>query len=661
MNTHKRPLTADDLYHFKLVSDPQLSPDGAWVVFTVQRVDRATEKKYTNLWLVSTTDGDPRPLTHGDHTDSQPRWGINGRLIHFLSNRGDAKQSQLYTLSLDGGDARQLTDLQGSFGSFSLSPDGDRLLLSFRQKDAEAIARESDEQAKKLGVVARHITSLTYKVNGAGYLPAEKWHIWTVDADSGAAVQLTNGHFHEETPIWSPDGSHILFVSNRSDDPDLQLDATELYTIPADGGEITPVAARDGRKFQPAYAPDGRLAYYGRARARHPQQNNCLFVGDEQAKNWSQPFDLHLSSAITSTDTGSGMAAASPVWRLDGTAVYAIAATHGSQHLIAFDGENAETIVGGDGLIAGFTFDREQSQMAYLWGDLTHLGQIWLRDMATGDSRPLTHFNDAQLAEIALGRVEQVSFTGGDGQLDGWITFPPDFDPAKTYPSILEIHGGPMVQYGRTFMHEFYYLAAQGYVVYWCNPRGSQGYGDAFASAIYGRWGTVDYDDVMAWADYMTAQPYIDPARMGVTGGSYGGYMTSMLIGRTDRFKTAVAQRVVGNAISFYGSSDLSWTGENLFGIESNPWEDFAAYWQMSPMRFIGGAKTPTLVIHSESDLRCPQEQGEQIFVALKRMGVEAELVLFPEEEHGLSRNGRTDRRVARLQHIKRWMDRFLM
>jgi len=605
MTTNKRPFTADDLYKFKLVSDPQLSPDGTQVVFTVQRVDRATEKKHTNLWLVGTDGGEPRPLTHGDHTDSQPRWGENGRLIHFLSNRGDTKQPQLYTLSLDGGDARQLTNLQGSFGGFSLSPDGKRLLLQFRQKDAEAIARESDEQAKKLGVVARHITSVTYKANGAGYLPAEKWHIWTVDADSGAATQLTNGRFHETQPIWSPDGERILFVSNRADDPDLQLDADALYTIAADGGEISAVAAHDGRKFNPAYAPDGRIAYLGRVRHRHPQQNNCLFVGDGQPENWSQPFDLHFSSAVTLTDTGSGMAAASPVWRADGTAVYAIAATRGSQHLIALDSETAETIIGGDGLIAGFTFDREQKQVAYLWGGLHHLGQIWLRDMATGESRQLTHFNDALFAEIGQGRVEQVSFAGGDGQLlDGWITFPPDFDPAKTYPSIMEIHGGPMVQYGRGFMHEFHYLAAQGYVVYWCNPRGSQGYGDAFATSIYGQWGTVDFDDIMAWADYMEAQPYIDADRMGVTGGSYGGYMTSMLIGRTDRFKTAVAQRVVGNTISFYGSSDLNWIGENLFGIESAPWDDFESYWQASPMRFIGNAKTPTLIIHSESDLR---------------------------------------------------------
>ncbi len=662
MNTNKRPLTADDLYKFKPVSDPQLSPDGAQVVFTVQRVDRITEKKHTNLWIVATDGGESRPLTHGDHVDSMPRWGKHGRLIHFLSNRADEKQPQLYTLSLDGGDARRLTDLQGTFGSFTPSPDGERLLLQFRKKDAEAIAREEDEQAKKLGVVARHITDLTYKANGAGYLPAEKWHIWTIDAESGEAVQLTNGRFHETDPIWSPDGNHILFVSNRSDNPDLQIEATELYTIPAAGGEMEQLPAHAGGKFTPAYATDGRIAYLGRAFPQHAEQNNCLFVGDGETENWSQPFDLTISSAITLSDTGSGLPSLSPIWRKDGTAVYTIVAAPGNQHLVTFDGQKTETIIGGDGVIEALTFDHAQKQAAYLWGAVDHPNQIWLRDMATGDSRQLTHFDDELFAEIKLGRVEKVSFAGGDGvTLDGWITFPPDFDSTKTYPSILEIHGGPMAQYGHAFMHEFHYLAAQGYVVYWSNPRGSQGYGNAFAGAIYGRWGSVDYDDIMAWADYMEEQPYIDTERMGVTGGSYGGYMTGMIIGRTDRFKTAVAQRVVSNGISMYGASDLGWKAELLFGTESTPWDDFEAYWRMSPMRFIGNAKTPTLVIHSEQDLRCPQEQGEQLYVALKRMGVESEMVLFPEEEHGLSRNGRTDRRVVRLEHIKRWMDKYLM
>jgi dipeptidyl aminopeptidase/acylaminoacyl peptidase len=197
-------------------------------------------------------------------------------------------------------------------------------------------------------------------------------------------------------------------------------------------------------------------------------------------------------------------------------------------------------------------------------------------------------------------------------------------------------------------------------VVYWCNPRGSQGYGEDFCGAIYNNWGTVDFDDVMAWADYMATQPYIDAARMGVTGGSYGGYMTTLIIGRSNRFKAAVAQRVVSNFVSFYGSSDMNWLTEGLLGTESLPWNDLGNYWRQSPISAIGKAQTPTLVIHSEQDLRCAQEQGEQLFVALKRLGVDTELILFPDESHGVSRNGRTDRRIARLQHIAHWFEKYL-
>jgi dipeptidyl aminopeptidase/acylaminoacyl peptidase len=208
-------------------------------------------------------------------------------------------------------------------------------------------------------------------------------------------------------------------------------------------------------------------------------------------------------------------------------------------------------------------------------------------------------------------------------------------------------------------MHEFFFLAAQGYVVYFCNPRGGQGYGEAHSKSIWNVWGTVDYEDLMAWADYVEKKPYIDKDKMGVTGGSYGGYMTNWIIGNTHRFAAAVTQRSVSNLTSMYGSSDFNWAFQDEFGNEP-PWENIENYWKQSPMKYIGNARTPTQVIHSENDLRANIEQGLQVFVALKRLGVDTELVLFPDEPHGLSRTGRTDRRIARLNHMKRWFDTYL-
>ena len=268
--------------------------------------------------------------------------------------------------------------------------------------------------------------------------------------------------------------------------------------------------------------------------------------------------------------------------------------------------------------------------------------------------------NDALLRNVDLGSVEEVWFKGAaKNDLQGWIMKPPGFNPKKKYPSILEIHGGPRVQYGNYFMHEFYCLAAQGYVVFFCNPRGGQGYGEKHSRAIHNNWGSVDYDDLMAWTDYVARKPYIDRKRMGVTGGSYGGYMTNWIIGHTSRFAAAVTQRSVSNLISMWGSSDFNWGFQEEFGNRP-PWENHKNYWRQSPMKYMGKARTPTLVIHSEQDLRCAIEQGEQVFVALKKLGVDTEMVRFPDEPHGLSRGGRTDRRVERLGHILRWFGKYL-
>ena len=666
----KRPICAEDLYKLELVSDPQISPDGAHIIFGVSRVDRKTEKKYTNLWLMP-TDGSnqPRQFTYGDQNDTHPRWSPDGRSLAFLSNRKDEKQSQIYIIPLNGGEARPLTKMEGSFAGFTWSPDGRFFATQFRQKDKAAIEREKDEQKKKLGVVSRHITSLDYKSDGSGYTPEEKWHIWTIDADSGEATQLTEGDkFHEVQPQWTPDGRSIIFNSNRDPQPDINWDQTELYRIPAEGGNMEMIPSQNGRKYNHTISPDGNwIAFVGRKQKGHWYQNDCLYLvpaSGGEARNLSAETDLHLSTA-TLTDVGSGTAQTPPTWSKDGRKLYTMATEKGNQPLLAFSTDpNApgyERIIDDAGLVGSFALDEAQQTVAYLWGDFSGPAQVRVRSLADGSSKTLTRFNLDLLAEIETGKIEEVWFKSEDGtDLHGWIMTPPGFDPSKKYPSILEIHGGPQTQYGRAYFHELNLLAAQGYIVYWSNPRGSQGYGETFAGAIYNQWGTVDYADVMAWADYVEKLPYIDTERMGVTGGSYGGYMTTLIIGKTDRFKAAVAQRVVSNFISFYGTSDMNIGAEYLFGAEQPPWDDLENYWKQSPMAYIGNAKTPTLIIHSERDLRCDKEQGEQVFVALRKLGVDAELILFPEESHGLSRAGRTDRRIERLNHMIRWFATYL-
>ena len=658
--------SAESLYNIRPIAGCEISPDGKRVAFSVQRVDAKTEKKYSNLWVAETGRKDSaEQYTFGNQNDHSPVWSPDGKWLCFLSNRGDNdKPPQLYLIPTSGGEARPIIYIEGSINDVRWSPDGTRLLCAVRKTDPDALARREDATKKKLGIVERHITRVHHKYDGAGFLPNARWHIWTVDVKRKKAVQLTDGDVcHEQQPAWSPNGKQIAFVSNRADDPDFNPGGDDIYVMPADGGAMTKIAAPFGSKNSPVYSPDGRyIAYYAMlGRGNWWQHQHVWVVPTDshcKARNVTGAHDFHVGNSAMN-DTG-GSVTPTPIWSADSDRLTFPVTRNGNVklHSIALDGSDLQSVMGDDGMIGAYSV--AAGKLAYWHSTMDALAEIKAMDLRSGKQRRLSRINVGVFGRKPLPKVKEVWFKGAaNNDLQGWIMTPPNFDPAKKYPSIMEMHGGPLTQYSNAFMHEFNYLASNGYIVYFCNPRGGRGYGESHAKAIWNDHGGADVDDIMAWADYVAELPYIDRDRRGMTGGSYGGFLVNWIIGHTNQFAASVTQRSISNRTSSYGSSDINWLREITFDDEP-PWENLENYWRQSPLKYIGNAKTPTLVIHSEQDLRCPIEQGEQIFVALKRLGVDTEMVRFPDEPHGLSRMGRTDRRIRRLQHILRWFDKYL-
>jgi dipeptidyl aminopeptidase/acylaminoacyl peptidase len=659
-------ITAEDLYRFQVIVDMQLSPDGDFVVYAVQTVDKTSEKKFTHLWLVNSRNGQARQLTFGKQKDIHPRWSPDGMTIAFLSNRQDPEQFQLYLLPLDGGEARAISNLAGEFEYFEWSPDGKKIVLQFRKTDVEILERMKDEKKAALGAVYRQFTRTFYQLDNYGFLPKDRWHIWLLDVQKGNATQLTDHPIYDDLePHWSPDSKSIAYFSNRSPDPDMNIDNIDIFLYNLRQGKEEKIKTQPGNKSLLSFSPDGQyIAYLGLDGLNADWKNHNLWVvnlqNQEDWKNLTRQYDIELNGS-TINDIGAAKIMP-PVWSKDMQKLYFQVAYHGNTQLkcIDLDGRYLKDVIAGQGVVSTYTFNSPQNKLAYLFGKMNDPCQIYILEMEnSGNPRQLTEVNP-WLQDINLGSVEEVWFEGAEqNRLQGWIIKPPNFSSETKYPSILEIHGGPLVQYGNFFMHEFYFLAANGYVVYLCNPRGGQGYGEEHAKAIQGQWGTADYDDLMIWANMVEKLPYIDSKRMAVTGGSYGGYMTNWIIGHTHRFRAAVTQRSVSNLVSIWGSSDFNWEFQRTFDNNA-PFESIENLWECSPMKHIGFATTPTLVLHNEKDLRCPFEQGQQIFTALKYLQVDTELIQFPDEPHGLSRTGRTDRRIMRLKHMLRWFDKYL-
>jgi dipeptidyl aminopeptidase/acylaminoacyl peptidase len=517
----------------------------------------------------------------------------------------------------------------------------------------------------------RVITRLKYKFDGDGFWDGRYKHIFVVPAAGGEARQLTTGDFDHREPAWSPDGARVAIVANRSPDADATNAADVWMLVPATG-EMRRLTETAGPVFAPVWSPDGStIAYLGHDNACMGASNVMLWTvradGSEAPRCLTRHFDRSLAHHVIS-DMRGHPTAGRPVWSPDGRWVFVMIADGGRTQLGAVDVADGTVhiLTSRRREIYGESYDAARRLVVIAASEAGNIGDLWVAPiegtdagepfMSVARERRLTRVNAGLLDRVEVSTPRRYAFMGADGwTVEGWVMPPVGYEPGQRYPTILAIHGGPHAAYGEAFFHEFQVLAAHGYAVVFTNPRGSQGYGQAFTAATRNDWGGKDYEDVLAGLDAALARfPFLDPDRLGVCGGSYGGYMTNWIIGHTTRFQAAVTMRSIANCLSQWGMSDLAYF-KGVWEFPGDPWENPAFYWERSPLAHVHKVTTPLLILHSENDLRCPIGEGEQLFIALKKQGKTATFVRFPNEGHELSRSGQPQHRLDRLRLIVDW------
>jgi dipeptidyl aminopeptidase/acylaminoacyl peptidase len=661
----KRPIKDTDLLALNIVTSISLSTDEKRIAYTVERIDAEKNRYYSNLFIYDLSRKSALQYTHGYHSDGGAVWSPDGKQLAFISTRD--KRTGIYVMSADGGPEKMLIEVEADISELNWTPNGKELVFGLRYRDSYFIP---DEKKKSEAPVYRHITRLFYRLDGYGFLPKDTWQVYALNITTMRLRKITKGKRDNNSPVVSPDGKLIAFLSNRAKDPDLDPLKDDIFVISINGGRERRVPTPAGPKTTLRFSPDSKtIAYIGHDNPRDAWGVTNLHIwtvgvsGNPKAKNLIPKFD-RMACDQSLADMEDAHDKLLLQWSADGKRLFFISSDTGNTNMyyVPRSGGKPTRIFKGSCHVKNFSVNGSTKIAALVYADFETPNEILVCPTQFGGEQKaikLTDLNPMLRDNLKLGKTREIMFDSFDGtKVQGFLLTPPDFSPSKKYPSILEIHGGPRTQYAFTFFHEMQMLAASGYVVFYTNPRGGSGRGETWADAIAGGWGDLDYKDCMAAADWLEKQKYIDKNRMGVTGGSYGGYMTNWIIGHTNRFKAAVTQRSVVELKAFFGSSDLGWTLEREFN--GFPWTNPSNYEKCSPLTYSKKVKTPVLILHNEKDLRCSIEQAEQMFTMLKVLGKKVEFVRFPDEPHGLSRHGRPDRRLARLNWILKWMNTYL-
>ncbi len=644
-----------DVFELEMAADPQISPDGSQIAYVRQSMDIMTDRARGNIWVVSADGRRHRPLLSGSGDYSSPRWSPGGDRIAYVS-ADPARGKELFVRWMDTGQTAMLTNLPEAPTSITWSPDGRRIAFSMfvPAEGPELATPPKAPEGAEWAAPAKVIDRLYYRADGRGYLEVGNTHIFVLSAEGGTPRQLTEGDYNHDGPLsWSPDSTTIAFSANRVDDYEYRPVQSEIWTLDVTDGSLTQLTDREGPDVAPVYSPDGStIAYLGFDDRKMGYHNIGVYLMDADGGNpraLTADFDRSISDVE---------------WAGASNRLYVEYDDYGRRHLalLSMNGriepiadDLGGTSIGRPYTSGGFSVAKNG---AYAYSAGTPYRPADVATGRRGEPRKLTALNDDLFSHKALGQVERLTWTSsvGDHEIEGWIVTPPDFDPARRYPLILEIHGGPFAAYGPHFSAEAQLFAAAGYVVLYANPRGSTSYGYEFANEIHHNYPSRDYDDLMSGVDAAIARGYVDPERLYVTGGSGGGVLTAWIVGKTDRFKAAVVAKPVINWISTVLTTDIA-AFMPEYWFDAPPWEDPDAYWARSPLSLVGNVTTPTMLLTGEQDHRTPIPESEQYYQALKLRKIDTALVRIPDASHGIAQ--RPSQLIAKVDNILAWFEKY--